>query len=129
MPTRDLTHIRDVLPGVLDEAKQAQEGLAYEHAKPRALEAVRKAREASYQVRSPQAPVRLVKRQRFPAGHLAHTRTDVECPQCHDDCAHYRNTARTLIDCAMCDRASELHEPKLWMVIGPAYSRRTGGSR
>jgi hypothetical protein len=88
---RDLEHIAPVLDRVLDEASQ----LELKHAKPRALDAVSRAREASYQVRTPQAPVRIVKRSRMPAGSVAR---GTVCPHC--DCAATKQGQR--IECVHC---------------------------
>lgn len=99
----------------------------FTHPKPRALDAVTRAQDASKTLRAPQhaAPVRIVKRVK--EGSLAHLRTDVECPQCGDACAHYRDASKRVIDCRACDRASTREsEHACWLVFGAAYAR-TGG--
>jgi hypothetical protein len=85
---REPEHIAPVIDRVMDEAFKLH------HAKPRALDAASRAREASYQVRRPnetQAP----QRKRMPVGSVAR---GTACPHC--DSAATKQGPR--IECSWC---------------------------
>jgi Zn ribbon nucleic-acid-binding protein len=102
---RDLEHIAPVLDRVLGEAAE----LELKHAKPRALDAVSRAREASYQVRTPhqtEAPAR----KRFPAGSVDR---GTVCPSC--DAAATKQGSK--IECSWCGLVSQRDEKGVWRVV------------
>lgn len=84
---RNPEHIAPVIDRVMDEAFELH------HAKPRALDAVSRAREASYQVRSPHSTKAPQRRMRL--GSVARGTT---CPHC--DCAATKQGPH--IECVHC---------------------------